>query len=351
MALVRSGLNSACCKHQEVTGGSTRDRLATRIPSLTVTGRKSDISSMCPANVETSSNANRSNQIGNISPTEPRCLFNGIAIAVELAKGNRLRSPDFLQQRIARGSSLMKSWTKEWPRNLYTEGLTEAGEDKTVSTHEGSQTAFAELYKIYSRRLYRTIVSITKCPEDAEDALQETFLRVHRAIHTFEGRSSVYSWLTRIAINSALMTLRKRRSRLEILFDPCPAAQADTFGFELEDSAPSPERLCDMSQRWVRFLQALGRLDERLAGPIRMQIVKGASVKEISRTLSLTEVTVKVRLHRARRRLSTVYRSADTKRVETRRGLSCSPSPENERDLAKSCAPAHLDGSHPQVSA
>lgn len=226
-----------------------------------------------------------------------------------------------------------------------------AGEEKIVTAaQEGLQTAFAELYKMYSRRLYRTIVSITKSPDDAEDALQETFLRVHRAIHTFEGRSSVYSWLTRIAINSALMMLRKRRSRLEILFDLGPAAHADTFGFELEDSAPSPERLCDISQRWARLLQALGGLDESLAGPIRMQIVKGASVKEIGRTLNLTEVTVKVRLHRARLRLSAAYRSADRKREEIRRGLSCNPSPENERDLAVSRTPDYLRRDDSQVS-
>ena len=232
----------------------------------------------------------------------------------------------------------MKSWNKGMPRNFQTKRLMGTGADKIVSAaQEGSQAAFAELYTMYSRRLYRTIVSITKSPEDAEDALQETFLRVHRAIHTFEGRSSIYSWLMRIAINSALLTLRKRRSRLEILFDPRPAAQADTFGFELEDSAPSPERLCDISQRWVRLLQALGRLDEPLAAPIRMQIIKGASVKEIGRTLNLTEVTVKVRLYRARLRLSAAHRSADRKREEICRGLSSSTSPENEG----SCGVAH----------
>jgi RNA polymerase sigma-70 factor, ECF subfamily len=200
------------------------------------------------------------------------------------------------------------------------------------AVQEGSHLAFAELYKLYSRRLYHTIVSITKSPEDAEDALQETFLRVHRAIHTFEGRSSVRSWLTRIAINSALLTLRKRRSRLEVLFDPCPDASSGTYGFEFEDSAPSPERLCDISQRRLRLFQALGTLDEPLAGPIRMQITKGASVKEIGRTLNLTVGNVKVRLHRARLRLSAACRAAERKRRRSFPGFLATSSPGNERE-------------------
>lgn len=219
-------------------------------------------------------------------------------------------------------------------RDLQTKRVTAAREDKIASgAQEGSKTAFAELYKLYSRRLYRTIVSITRSPEDAEDALQETFLRVHRAIQTFEGRSSVYSWLTQIAIHSALMTLRKRRSRLEILFDPASNAYAETHGFKLEDSASNPEGLCDLNQRWFQLVQALGRLDESLAGPIRMRIARGASVKEIGRTLNLSEGTVKVRLYRARLRLSAALRSGGRKSEKSFQGLLAVPSPHIERDL------------------
>ena len=64
--------------------------------------------------------------------------------------------------------------------------------------------AFAQLYAIYSSRLYRTITAITKNPEDAQDALQETFLRAHLRVHAFEGRSSIYSWLSRISEHSSM---------------------------------------------------------------------------------------------------------------------------------------------------
>jgi RNA polymerase sigma-70 factor, ECF subfamily len=181
-----------------------------------------------------------------------------------------------------------------------------ARNDEILSAAQaGSSEAFAELYAIYSRRLYKTIVAITRNPEDAEDALQETFLRVYLAFHTFEGRSNVYTWLTRIAINSTLMILRRRRARPEILFDPQPDAQ--TCRFEIKDSAPNPEQVCDQRQIQVRLLRAVRNLDVSLRRPIQMRMTQGASVKEISRTLNISEAAVKTRLHRARRRLSAPF--------------------------------------------
>ena len=89
-----------------------------------------------------------------------------------------------------------------------------------AAVRAGSNAAFEELESRYSHRLYRRIQSITRNHEDAQDALQETFLRAYLALDSFEGRSQFGSWLTRIAINSALMVLRKRRSRAEVSFEP-----------------------------------------------------------------------------------------------------------------------------------
>lgn len=163
---------------------------------------------------------------------------------------------------------------------------------------------FEELHSIYSRRLYRTIVAITKHPEDAEDALQDTFLRAHLAIETFEGRSSIYSWLTRIAINSALMVLRKRRVRSEVFFDLQANDGSDAISIEVRDTAPNPEQSCVLHQQQLKTLQALNRLRPRLREPIRMQVVRGWSIREISRELQISEAAVKSRIHRARKHLS-----------------------------------------------
>jgi RNA polymerase sigma-70 factor (ECF subfamily) len=184
--------------------------------------------------------------------------------------------------------------------------LTARREDPLVmAVQAGVPEAFAQLYAMYSPRVYGTIIAITKNPKDAQDALQETFLRAHLKVHAFEGRSSIYSWLSRIAINSALMILRKRRTRPELLFDPQPDDRYETIFFEPTDPAPNPEEAYDLHQCQVKILRAIGRLDPNLLAPIRMQLKHGWSVREISQALNISEAATKSRLYRARQRLST----------------------------------------------
>jgi RNA polymerase sigma-70 factor (ECF subfamily) len=176
-----------------------------------------------------------------------------------------------------------------------------------AAAQAGSPAAFGEIHSIYSGRLYQTILSITRNPHDAEEALQETFLRAYVAIKTFEGKSKIYTWLTRIAINCALMILRKQRIRTEVLFAPQPDERFETIAFEVKDSAPNPEELCILHQHRRRTLRAIRRLGPRLQAPIRMQIVRGWSIGEISRALHISESAVKSRLYRARLWLSAAH--------------------------------------------
>jgi RNA polymerase sigma-70 factor (ECF subfamily) len=169
----------------------------------------------------------------------------------------------------------------------------------------GSPAAFAQLQSIYSRQLYNTVVAITKNREDAEDALQDTFLRAYMALRHFEGRSSVYSWLTRIAINSALMILRKRRSRPEICFDSLCWEEGGKPPLEIRDSALNPEQHCDQGQRSRGLLRAIERLEPRLRAPVQILLTHECSMKEIARALDISVAAVKSRLHRARGRLNT----------------------------------------------
>jgi RNA polymerase sigma-70 factor (ECF subfamily) len=178
-------------------------------------------------------------------------------------------------------------------------------DDIVATAQAGSPAAFAELHSIYSGRLYKTILSITRNPHDAEEALQETFLRAYLAIKTFEGKSKIYTWLTRIAVNSALMVLRKKRVRSEVLFDPQPDDRCEAIAFDVKDSAPNPEELCVLHQGQLTTFRAIHRLSPHLQAPIRMQIMRGWSIREISRALNISEAAVKSRLHRARQQLST----------------------------------------------
>jgi RNA polymerase sigma-70 factor, ECF subfamily len=207
--------------------------------------------------------------------------------------------------------------TQEFSFNLPMNQLAALRDAQLLSAAQaGSSEAFAELQTLYSRHLYNRIVSITKNREDAEDALQDTFLRAYLALCKFEGRSSFCSWLTRIAINSALMVLRKRRSRPEASFDPHYEAGEETLQFEVKDPAPNPEQIYDQRQRCTGMLRAIQKLEPTLRGAIQTRMAHGSSLKEIAQALGISEAAVKARLHRARARLNTakVFRNGGAKR-------------------------------------
>jgi RNA polymerase sigma-70 factor (ECF subfamily) len=176
-----------------------------------------------------------------------------------------------------------------------------------AAARSGSSAAFAELREIYARRVYSKLLNITKNREDAEDALQDTFLRAYMALHTFEDRSSFYTWITRIAINSALMILRRRRLRPEVSFDSPSDTEDATSGFEFKDTGPSPEHICVHRQRYACMLRSIWNLQPRLRQVIEMQMTDNYSIREIAQALQISEAAVKSRLSRARARLASAH--------------------------------------------
>jgi len=173
-----------------------------------------------------------------------------------------------------------------------------------AAARSGSSAAFSELREIYGRRVYRKLLTITKNREDAEDALQDAFLRAYLAFHTFEERSSFYSWVTRIAINSALQILRRRRIRPEVSFDGAGETEEASSSFEVKDTGPSPEHICVHRQRYARMMRSIGKLQPRLRQVVEMHMEEDCSVREIAQALELSEAAVKSRLYRARMRLA-----------------------------------------------
>lgn len=178
-------------------------------------------------------------------------------------------------------------------------------EELVAAARAGSDAAFEQLQKRYSNRLYKRILSITRNHEDAEDALQDTFMRAFLALGSFQGRSHLSTWLTRIAINSALMVIRRRcRAYAQVSFTPTSESEADFHEFEIRDSAPTPEEICDLKQRFDRMFCAIDRLDPTLRNTIGIQITQECSLKEMAHTLDLSVAAVKARLHRARKKLA-----------------------------------------------
>jgi RNA polymerase sigma-70 factor, ECF subfamily len=176
-----------------------------------------------------------------------------------------------------------------------------------AEARSGSSAAFAELREIYAQRVYRKLLTMTKNREDAEDALQETFLRAYMALGTFEERSSFYTWVTRIAINSALMILRRRRMRPEVSFDSSSETEKAISGFELRDTGPSPEHICVHRQSYACMLRSIWKLQPRLRQVIEMQMMGNYSIREIAQALEISEAAVKSRLSRARARLASAH--------------------------------------------
>jgi RNA polymerase sigma-70 factor (ECF subfamily) len=173
-----------------------------------------------------------------------------------------------------------------------------------AAARAGSNAAFEEIQSRYSRRLYRRIQSITRNREDAEDALQETFLHAYLALGSFEGRSQFVSWLTRIAINSALMVLRRRRTRAEVPFEPSPESGEPALTIEVRNTTLNPEQVYELRQRSHCALRAIGKLNINLRTPMATLIERECSLKEVARTLGISLAAVKSRLCRARKKLT-----------------------------------------------
>jgi RNA polymerase sigma-70 factor, ECF subfamily len=176
-------------------------------------------------------------------------------------------------------------------------------EQLVAAARSGSAAAFAELRDIYAHRVYRKLLTITKNREDAEDALQDTFLRAYKALHTFEERASFSTWVPRIGINSALMILRKRRVRSEVSFDRPRETEEDLHDLELKDTSPTPEHICVHRQRYAHLLRSIRKLQPLLRQVIELQMKDDCSVREIAQALHISEAAAKSRISRARARL------------------------------------------------
>jgi RNA polymerase sigma-70 factor (ECF subfamily) len=172
-----------------------------------------------------------------------------------------------------------------------------------LAARSGSHAAFAELQRIYSPYVFKRILSITRNREDAEDALQDAFLRAYLALPSFEGRSRFSSWLTRIGINSALMILRRRRCRPETPFEQHQNSEGDSAYLDVRDRAFDPEQLYDQQQRCDAIRCALQRLDPKSREVMGFRLSEEHTMQKIAQDLGVSVASVKARLHRARKRL------------------------------------------------
>lgn len=163
----------------------------------------------------------------------------------------------------------------------------------------GDHLAFTELCGRHSKKLLSVIYRITRNSHDAEDVLQESLLKAFTHVDSFEGRSSFSSWLTRIAINSALMVLRKRRGiviSINTGSDDSQTCQA----WEPRDPKQSPEALFARRETEALVKYSLLRLPSKFRQVMVLQYTQGYSASEIARTLDISLAATKSRMSRAK---------------------------------------------------
>ena len=168
----------------------------------------------------------------------------------------------------------------------------------------GEAEAVRQIIKAHNQRLYRLVRAVLRSNADAEEVLQDAYLRAFANLAAFEGGSSLSTWLSRIALNAALMRLRaqKRLKRAAPAFQP---AEAEIIPFPLSSPTADPERV--MAQRQLLHLveEATDALPEAFRLVFVARIIEGLSVEETAALLDLPAATVKTRLHRARKLIRT----------------------------------------------
>ena len=166
----------------------------------------------------------------------------------------------------------------------------------------GDVSAFETLVGRYERKIFRLTQNITQNREDAEDAMQEAFLKAYEHLGNFEGNSRFYTWLVRIAVNQALMKLRKRRPN-QISLDEQIETGEDSMPREVEDWGPSPEQRYAQTELSGILSEVIGELDPSFRIVFQLRDIEELSTEETAEALGLSVPAVKSRLLRARLKL------------------------------------------------
>jgi RNA polymerase sigma-70 factor, ECF subfamily len=176
--------------------------------------------------------------------------------------------------------------------------------ESTISVEDlkaGNKETFARLVDETSGHIYRVAYQMLGDEQDAEDVLQETYIKAFRALPEFEERSSLTTWLYRIAVNEALMLVRKRKPQAVSLEESSPFdPETESDGMEIMDFCclPEGELLSSESRRFLD--RAVQHLPENLRVVFVMRDLEGLSIQETAEALNIGENNVKTRLLRAR---------------------------------------------------
>ena len=167
----------------------------------------------------------------------------------------------------------------------------------------GDDGAFGELVRRYDRNVFRIAQHITQNREDAEDVVQDAFLKAYTNLQQFQEQSKFYTWLVRIAVNEALMKLRRRRPERMVSLDEEIKTEDDSVPREVADWSPNPEQNYNQAELREILSRTIQGLPPGFRTVFILRDVEGLSTEETAEALELSIPAVKSRLLRARLQL------------------------------------------------
>ena len=197
----------------------------------------------------------------------------------------------------------MRKYVSQNPAQL---AATERAVDDLALVHaskKGDVSAFEELVKRYDRKLFRIAQHLTYNREDAQDVVQEAFLKAFQHLGQFREDAKFSTWLIRIVMNQSLMTLRKRGPLKAVSIDQDFQSEDGNLPIEVEDWSPNPEELYRAAELREILRNTLQKLVPGLRVVFVLRDIEGLSLDETAETLELSVAAVKARSFRARLQL------------------------------------------------
>lgn len=177
----------------------------------------------------------------------------------------------------------------------------------------GRQSAYGELMRRYQDRLYNTVFRLVDNAEDAQDVVQEAFINAFQSLESFKGDALFFTWLYRIAINSAITLKRRRRAIVSIYAKTAPGrADSDPDMEPLDESEGNqPGDAMERREEEARLQAALNRLSPEYKTVLVLKDIEGQKYEDIAEVLGVPVGTVRSRLHRARLELRDLLAGPD----------------------------------------
>lgn len=172
-----------------------------------------------------------------------------------------------------------------------------------VAAKNGDEQAFETLFKRYRRKTFAVVLRYMRVAEDAEDIVQQSFYKAFLHLSQFQGESSFSTWLTRIAINEALMFLRHIGALREVSIDSMDDTEGSPASLEIPDSNANPETRCSQREEERILSKAVRNLRPALRTAIALSELHELSRSETARRLGLSVPAVKARIFRGKRQL------------------------------------------------